>query len=373
MRRLFVLLPVLGAFTLGACGDDDSGGTLPLDQMEQTYQHALCETLIRCQVESFFASFDGDADTCAEFLDILSGSDFNFHYVVDAVNAGNASYDPQLGAQCVSDLRSASCEELLGGGEEPAACQDAVTGLLADNASCTLDEECASGWCDMRNACPGTCASTVADGGSCVDGEHCDSGLLCVDGQCVLDPGPAGNGESCEDRDCAYGLYCDWNLESPVCATRGSAGDACDDDDDECDYGMVCDSTGHCKEATVVGAGESCNPEDGLFCSLADGQACVRDVMNEAFLTCEAFRQLNDSCLDVDQQAHTSAFYTCDPFAGLYCDIDTQNYTGVCQAKKAAGAMCDEDEECQSGWCDDESGLCNAESTGPCGDYGQPE
>ena len=151
----------------------------------------------------------------------------------------------------------------------------------------------------------------------------------------------------------------------------GGAGAACDSVR-QCDYGMLCTSDGVYADPTVVGAGEACDPEAGVFCSLAEGLSCAVDMANETRLTCEPFRQLDESCMEEGPQAQTSVYYACDPMAHLYCDIDFQSYTGVCAAQKIEGSPCEQDEECLSGWCNG-NGVCNTYSNARCGSDVEPE
>ncbi len=345
------------------CGDDDGGDTLPLAQVESSYMQAFCELAIDCELVPMFALFDGDVQACVQYIESSPDADFEMNAIVDSVNAGNTDYDPALGAQCIDTIRSSSCEAIVGS-SEPQACIDAFQGVQDAGASCTLDEECAGGWCDMRDACPGVCADAVAEDGSCASGEQCEAGTECIGDVCTLDPGPAQQSESCEDRACAYGLWCDWSGDS-TCQARVAEGQSCERDE-MCDHGLYCNNLGECAVPEIVtSAGEPCGGYDeGPFCSMADGLGCVMDFMTESWTTCEPLRQEGEDCIEYDEANSVALYYTCDPFAHLYCDTNFEAMTGTCLAKKGQGETCESGEECLSGDCD--NNQCTDPNPGPC-------
>src|SRR5690606_8284254 len=94
--------------------------------------------------------------------------------------------------------------------------------------------------------------------------DYCKRGLTCDESSNTCAP-HAMAGEACSDRDCAKGLYCDYDLAVPTCAARLSDGS-------ECTFSAAC-SSGYC----VVGTcgrpalfGEPCNTRaqcSSYYCS----------------------------------------------------------------------------------------------------------
>lgn len=356
----------------GGCGDDDGGGNaIPLNQLEDSYLRGYCELAMDCSSEPFVAMLDGDLDACMDFLGMQGEMSGGMGLIVDSVNAGDTSYDGAAARQCLDALQSASCDAIEAGAPDP-ACEEVFTGVLPNDESCTLDEQCAGGWCDMSLACPGTCADTVPLNGDCTGSAPCARSLICENDVCIADPGPLALGQDCADseRSCTYSSWCDYEITGQ-CVARVGVGQTCDWDE-MCQDGLYCTDEGLCAEVQIVRTqgGECGGYEVGPFCSLAEGLGCVMEWAGQEAVgtVCQPLRQVNDDCLEFDQGTETATMYPCDMLAGLYCDMDTTNMTGVCLAKKDGGAVCEEDEECLSDYCDG-TGHCYQESTDPCEEY----
>jgi len=353
----------------GACGDDDSGsGPVPLDQVQSSYIRAYCQLNIDCQFEAFAALFDGDVDTCVDFMEATGATEDALTELVDSVNAGNTAYDGTQARECVNAMQAMSCEDAYASPTAPPECEETFVGLLANGTDCTMDLECAGGWCDMNATCPGSCAEAVLIGGDCSAGETCEIGAECENGLCIVNPGPLALGDLCADsyRECGYGLWCDWNGNG-VCENRMGVGVACDDEE-QCDHGLFCNGDGECAEVVLVNdVGGACGGfQDGPMCNIARGLGCAAEYGDGlTYTVCVDLGSLGDSCMEMDELTEVVTVLPCDMVAGLYCDMDLQNFTGVCAAKKAGGAQCTESDECQSNYCQMD-GTCYEESTNPC-------
>ncbi|MFH2008938.1 MAG: hypothetical protein ABI333_20280 [bacterium] len=372
MRRVTnQLVSVLGVLVLlgglGACGDDDSG-PIGINDLESAYMRNYCEVAIDCDFDVYVAFFGGDVDTCLEFLESSGGMENGLQTLIDSVNAGNTSYDGALARQCLNAMQSLSCGEIYGAGSPDPACDETFTGLLGNGTDCTMDEECSGGWCDMTTACPGVCANRVLLGGDCSMGQTCEFGAECEAGMCILDPGPLGLGDDCVEsyRECAYGLWCDWSGNG-VCENRVAAGQTCENQQ-QCQHGLWCNGEGRCAEVELAShVGDACGGfEEAPFCNLGLGLGCVAEYTDALeYTVCAQMLQAGGTCMEQDPSTEVVTVTPCDMFANLYCDMDMQNYTGVCMTKKAGGQQCVEDEECQSDYCQMD-GTCLSESTDPC-------
>jgi hypothetical protein len=329
---------------------------------------AYCDLAMECSSEPFVAMLDGDMDTCLDLLAMQGEVEGSMGAMIDSVNQGNISYDGVAARECLNAMQTASCDAIEAGSPDP-ACDEVFTGVLPNDDSCVYDEECAGGWCDMSVDCPGVCADAIPLNGDCSGYARCQLGLVCENDVCVVDPGPLALGQECADseRSCTYSTWCDYEMTGQ-CVARLGVGEECWWDE-MCQDGLYCNGEDQCAQMQIVSTqGGACGGyETGPFCSLAAGLGCVMEwAGGEAVgTTCEPLRTLNDSCLEFDQPSETATLYPCDMLSGLYCDMDTQNMTGVCAAKKEGGAVCEDDEECISGYCDT-TGHCYASSNDPC-------
>jgi hypothetical protein len=274
---------------------------------------------------------------------------------MEAVNEGRTSYDSAAAAECLDVMDRLSCEDFYDG-PQPSICVQVFVGLQDNGATCVDDAECSGGWCDTRTDCPGACADLVAEGGNCAEGQRCGWNLACMDGSCVVDPGPLTLGQECglmEMRECAYGLWCDPG--SGVCEDQAGAGHPCEAAN-ACEPGLGC-FEGSCGAPTFVSsAGGDCDPLTGAYCDLGSGLVCTMS-LSETYETCEPAAQAGETCVDVEGQR----FIPCDPLEPIYCDAMGTN---SCEDKKPGGETCQSSEECLSMFCN--QGTCAEEMVDPC-------
>lgn len=364
LKRFAIIGGILVSSLLvaGCDDDDDAPATIPVTELEDTYLDFMCQKLISCNTEGF-AVMLGTVDNCRTFIEMEG--DNMFAKTVDAINAGDVLYDAEAAATCLNAMEAGSCQDMVADRQYD-VCQSVFIGTVADGGACEIDEECLSGACELDyETCMGTCATVVAAGGACEAWEtYCEKGTTCYDGICQAYTAPLGSGDSCDPD--AENDWCDWdfycNYDSSTCMARGGAGDACDGDD-ECEHGLSCDygdgENGVCAEVAVLDAGDECEPEGSSMCNYFEGYACQITVVNpqtEEFEgTCQPMVQLGDTCWDAEAMTMTA----CDIFEDIFCDMSEGYLTdAVCVSKKAAGADCEESNECLSDYCDWETNTC---------------
>jgi hypothetical protein len=333
------------AFGQSGCGDDDGAPSVPLTEVESSYLELMCTKMMECPTDWMISQFDS-VDECVTLME-EEGLDAEFAKMTAAVDAGDTQYDGEQAARCLDVMETLTCEAFHSM-TTPPECEAVFVGLLEDGASCHVDTDCAGGWCDTRDSCPGVCATAVAEGDSCANGEKCEEGLICLDGQCSADVGPLQQGDECmgdEPRNCAYGLYCDFTAES--CQPWKSVDESCEWDA-QCGPDAMC-ADGTCTTVVLLDEqGADCDQEAGRMCDFFSGLVCTLDFNTESWQTCEPAAQQGDTCVNTD----SGLFIPCDPLADLYCDFIAVDATNVCQPKKEGGAECADGQECLSGFCD---------------------
>lgn len=282
MRRILVTL-----FLASILG----GANCPNNQVAlcEAQFRALCELEFRCctaeeRLENsnlFLGFFSSYVTSEGECIDRLSGICKTTGSVDEAVALGRVEFDATKAQECVAALHEArdSCDlpgffEAASTTDEDSPCFGITTGLVKDGDACAEDRECEEG---------ATCVISF-------DNPDIDEKLGAKEGECV---GPAGVGESCEERACAEGLTCAFRDAGEVCIDPPGVGEPCPDF--ECDEGLACefdDVTFENVCRPLPGNGEPCTFEctTGFFCDTADstcaaqkdaGEACNPDNFDE--------------------------------------------------------------------------------------------
>lgn len=284
--------------------------------------------------------------------------DFNCVKWGQSVSAGRMGYDEAAGVQCISDLRSMSCDQIFGGSGSgpPGACAQAIWGQVPAGYACTIEMDCARGtYCDNSATCGGICRAYANQGQICYDSgggtwTRCSQGL-----NCMPDPAPSTNyhcqapilaGNACPNAwGCADGLYCDTSSGVPasyVCKADPTSGQACGNGW-ACAGGLYCDSTitpSTCK--TIPTSGQPCG--NGWVC--ADGLYC-----NSVSTSCQP-KKTSGPCGQWD--ACLAPLYVCTG------DSPTWASPGTCRA------LAQEGQYCVNGWNYCAFGAyCNTGSTTP--------
>jgi hypothetical protein len=310
------------------------------------------------------------------FTSRVAASLFTTDYCAEtgrAITAGRVAYDDSKARACIAAIQAASCPALETTVSSP-NCQAALKGTVANGGACYGDQDCAAGACTGLT-CPGTCVAWLAAGAACGQAvaAQCGPGLDCqlnadfVTGTCLATSG-AGGACPCND-----GLYCDTNR---VCQNKKTTG-ACTGS--ECALGYAC-VAGSCR--ALVGLGSPCTPATGnsagatecgfmgAYCDPATsrciewpvvGQSCAVSLgcktgyCDFQTTTCADFRTVGQSC---------APFQSCVSTA--YCDLPAGASTGTCTTRKANGAACTGDGQCQSGDCVIPSGQTQGQCQAAC-------
>lgn len=199
---------------------------------------------------------------------------------------------------------------------------------LDDNASCTSDASCASGWCRSQ-----LCTPKLERGVGCTSSDRCAQALRCDGATCTdrVAPGLACAG----DQDCLQPAIC----LSGTCARVGvcerpTAGNACLY---SCADGAFCESN-QCK--AFVAPGEPCTSH--VQCGFPEA------ICQTSTGRCLALASLGDTC---------GATRPCQPFSAT-CDNLTDPQNPLCVTARADGSACSDDNECLSFYCDLASDTC---------------
>jgi hypothetical protein len=226
-------------------------------------------------------------------------------------------------------------------------------GQLAAIADCALTTKLQT--IDMGSApiCVEAFQGTVVVGGACVDAIECTTHVCtkppsCTDACCMGSCAPApitdkaAIGESCADRRCVPGAYCQHSTS--MCKARVAEGEVCDDAF-SCVISAICDpdtaSVKTCKH--IAAHAESCDRTSIVACDRSDDFCALQGS------TCTRFPGIGEAC---------SAAIHCLPLARCVSNVCVSlPRTG--EACTVGGARCQGALECVNGVCTSlPSGLC---------------
>jgi hypothetical protein len=362
MKIKLLIISVLFTFFAVACDDSDSSKpTVEITEVEASYYDLFCGKFTTCDNAPFFNMVIGDREYCIVFMEEMSDSESGgLPDILDAVDQGKIIYDGQKAYECLVEMEALDCDTFEN--VEPQACRDAFTGTIALGESCSLDEECVSGFCDTGDSCPGTCTEPVLEGNECDYSSECEAGTECISGECIAFTTALTEGDTCDpDEDwCAEGYYC--NSDSDECESYLAPGDDCDGYNEmECGPDGLCveGDTSVCVEITtlVETQGEVCDHSQGIICAYYAGLSCAYDDFENMSGTCVTIPQNGDLCFI---SGENMTMIGCDFFGDSYCDMSNgYQEDAYCESKKAAETSCEENEECLSDWCD--NGSCAPE------------
>lgn len=375
LTRFFMLLALAASLAMVGCGDDkkstkpdggdpDSGGQDdggqsgddggPTDTeypFAEKSIEALCGQVANCGgLESEFETaliLAKSADNC-EAAWASVDDEFAAQYLGDvksieaSIKAGRITVD----VTALDDCFEAAKTTCGGGGEF--RCAEALTPTVANGAACTNDAECMSGDCEkVVDACGGTCSNQAA--------EPDDEVVFATGGDpCGEETVVVGDDEQIRDHICPAGQVCAGDEEEEVrvpngtCVNGVAKGEACDGE--ICGPGLIC--LGVCAEIVLAGNGEDCDvgisssgPPEGesiRLCDWTEGLDCIEG-------ECAPISDGNEG-------SPCRRSFKCDD--GLYCDSSLEE--PACAAKRAVDGDCNEDRECLSGYCNDDTEKCVA-------------
>jgi hypothetical protein len=312
---------------LAACGG------VGRDDFVSAWIDADCERAARCG--EYISK-----EACVAFEGVRRAFDREVLVLEANVASSRVSYDGGEAADCIERRRTASCDRTSADWRRSSAgCAAAFDGEVSNGGQCYLDAECRSGECAVgacsESCCVGTCFDVLA---------------------------PAHIGESCAERGCVDGAFCDRNDPNQVCKALRPAGSPCGNHD-ECGYGLSC-SEGTCVDTPA--RGEPCSTAP--FCENWFGDVC-----SSASGTCEPLPVVGGLCrFNNDCQAPlvcNASVCAAPPDAGepcldRICGAGTYCAAGTCATQSPEGALCTVGDECTTFWCDD-TGHCTSPPT--CG------
>ncbi len=266
------VVTLLGCETVtgNSSGAGGGGGTIAIESLPAALTSTMCGAISKCgSWSTHFASTAG----CAAML----GSEFSTDDEIADVKAGKLAYDATKAGQCLAVMGSMCVGDL---DEEPAACTDVFSGVLADGAVCEQNKYCKSKYCkrEAGKEC-GVCALAAKAGEKCdANGEGCMSNHACIDGTCIANGTVAAGAQCNSDKNCLPDHDCNWNVNPSVCKARGAKDAVCKNNQD-CVKGLVCvmatfgANEGKC--GTAAAANQSCNKIGGQESeSCATGSSC---------------------------------------------------------------------------------------------------
>lgn len=360
-----MLALALGLTTLTACGDEDNNdnNTAPptaaeaLDSAIDVYVDYQCQTIFQCPEQAGLSLlFFGRFTSVAECKTALKADFGGFDEMKDAIDKGRVAYDAAKAQVCLDKMaqtyKNAICKSDAELDNEPAECEEAFKGAVAIDGKCLGSDECADNlYCNYdAGNCYGVCKADPCV--VCGPNQLCDdssgtavcSDPLAIDAECTYE-------DTCVDgATCYYG-----DNETGKCLANGTLenGESCDEDD-QCKGGL-CNDDYECATETqtstpVKSQGEACGAL-GPLCK--PGLTCVDLDFTSGFATgtCGALIAKGGAC-DLSAQC----------VYGLYCEgADPGTTKGQCADPKANGSACEDNEECQSGECNDETKKCEGE------------
>jgi len=327
-----------------ACDDSSATSTMTVDQFFDTYLTTLCNSAAQYTNGIINASNKGSCKTA--IMDSLFHWPF-FHagrntvfkqkvYLLrQAETKGWLSVDAHQAQVCFDTVsRMQPYNPLDIHLFDIADCALVFKGKKIINDSCTQDEECEGGWCNLSGgACPGRCVLYRRDGEPCNENlDRCEPGYACLSSGCSkLSRGTKGDPCTSDDH-CLNYLYCRKNEGdiTGICFEKKGVGKSCVEAK-ECLTGLDCiDSFCQGPEIpSTVGADCSkvkmcnyfsrleCAQEGGVFTTCrtfpsSEGAPCTFQCVDQFYCnqqsgTCTYFSRLNEPC---------AAYYQC---SSLYC------------------------------------------------------
>ncbi len=330
----------------GAGGQDASGPSV--EELAPLLAATMCDIVDEC-LGALAPIFLGGADCLSEQTAGIADGDFGL--LAAAVEAGRVAYHPEYVEPCLDAIADLSCEMFVSSYFE--ACEQALTGTVAEGGDCELDDECAGDLrCLIEGSCPGSCVERVGSGEPCDENDDCEVGLWCTEQAPYVCVNPAAEGEPCREgtQPCVPPLSC-WGEDSAndvagecvdlTALSTASEGELCNLlEGPWCRAGLFCDlAAGECTSERP-GSGGNCVPMLPDQCP--DGEWC--DTTVEAPYACVPIPGDREPCTPKRFGARCQPSHAC-----LEAD-------GLCHALQRLGEACDVGGDCYSGNC--EGGGC---------------
>lgn len=293
------------AIALVACSGDDGSASVSAEAACSDATKAYCAKIEECA--PFFVKLGfGDVATCEKRFAVNCVPNFN---------APGTSATPSVLAQCATDVKTSTCDDLLGR-KLPLSCKT-QPGTLADGAPCGTDAQCKGTLCRQSNAntC-GACSTIGAGGAACERNEDCDVELGCANKKCVVF---AKAGQPCSATSpCVPSLACN----KGTCAVPLAAGATCEGPADQSQN--PCEGT----------KGFYCHPQTKVCTSIvtaAAGAPCGFIDNGVVICTGGAFCKTTPPAVQGTCLAAAADGASCDDTKGPKCVGPARCVGGVCQ------------------------------------------
>lgn len=407
LARLALFCLALAASSCGGCKDGDGGRPGDYETPKGPFGdvlQTLCDTLERCP-NAFGSPIAYRSNReCVAILNFVTtcrvtetelGDDVEVYGVEQRTPTVNA----EAADECMAWIRDASCGE-ISRGTENGPCDgvfsfdedddDTPVGSAGLNEPCDSEEDCqAELYCagetadeDAGISYCSVCKPRLQSGESCQNAQ-CAEGLYCKlgDDMTTLTCTPAeADGFRCSgDVQCASG-WCNYNLDEGggwgQCDPGGKIGDPCQEEADQgptCREGLHCDG-GKCQVRR--GPGEPCSDSYACeygncdvaagVCGKAAGESCY-DSYECAGVPC-----INDVCSDQDGACTDDSHCADDEICNGACRPPNCSCSGggcpvgTCGPAGAGGGgeveTCEDDFDCVGGDC--QNGVCVGKKIG---------
>lgn len=349
MKKLLLLL--VAALALSACGGEESGST---DGEKNTtnffdrYLNTLCDASLKCS-----SGLVNPANrlycprtilnSTVPFEGFYKGEPVifkhKFEMLKNAEEAGSIFVDMNQAENCFSVVSQMEpCDPLDVQLLEIPECAEVFKGSKQMRQECSQDEECKNGWCNIKGySCPGTCVEYKQPDQSCNSStDKCVIGYECRSSGCSKSSTGSVNDPCVTNSDCTAFLFC-YVKEGDsfgVCLKRKGEGMACTDEN-ECAAGLSC-TDNLCTRSRI---------------SDTAGSPCAESEDDEAVFECNRFSKLECAstgvCQEMPIDADLQCSKYCDADRGLYCDIPSH----TCKWQKSLGTACDTNDQCISLYC----------------------
>lgn len=288
----------------GGAGSGGGGGSVNCSTATalESFATAYASAAARCEVGGSLARGPISQAAFASFLQA------NFAATLaPSLAAGTVRWNEANLCAAVSSLNGDSCAINDEG-------WDLLDGIRPLGGDCNWDDECATGWCNFGAACPGVCTEFLAVGATCTTSDSCPNGASCAsltatDSICQEEAPPlyVAAGGACETEGArCLRSYCDGTICQPYptpgqscAATNRCDGGFCDTATDTCrlwaDAGDACSATRDCRDGLFCDLNMNmpvCKPmlANGAACSSSGpSEICSSGICNEDSLCAEAF------------------------------------------------------------------------------------
>jgi len=362
--RQLVLLAALAAVACGPASPSPDGGvssdggadTAALATFLADVASRRCEGALACMADEIERSQSlGTAAHCVEA--VTAELNNRAITITEAAARGDVRFDARGAEGCLAAIERDACEERVSIPVQafmwPPECDAVLSGTLAPEAECLIDEQCDGGSCEC-----GLCVALAAEGASC-ETVACGAGLRCVEGTCAatLHAGDACTQLAPDDipGTCPANLRCVEGICRTSAELRTAAeGEDCYSPRDYesplvfCAAGLECHFDRADEPGTCVGAHALDEPCDtgGSHGLCPDGTLCHGPSDD---LRCRPY-------LDEGEECFPSGWGDpCGP--GMVC----ANGDSLCKVLFDNGAACEADGDCESGFCSEGSCAANGD------------